>query len=346
MTDNKPRLKRHISIIPHEADRVELRAGGWNVISMELNDEKKTGKLFELLKSLDGSINIAEISKATDVPRSEIESLIDHLIQIDVIEFGPSSSIDYYLDSIAFPLKRGNSSLEEITDLVVVGDENLGPALCKLISEANLGNSVEYMPPDHPDFYEIYSYETAWQYDGLQRQHCVDHFAHLAGKLIVHIDRSLQPTRLSSLNILALNVGFNWIQGCIDGPQLLVGPYFSSQHPPCYECLETRILMNSRETENYILFKKALAKGQAVHASNPSTALLDHMLVSHVATETLNALLTNTTFTRGKMMTVYLPTMEFAFHDVLGVPSCSACSPPPQSATEEMYFDSRILVKA
>ena len=74
--------------------------------------------------------------------------------------------------------------------------------------------------------------------------------------------------------------------------------------------------------------------------------VLGTMVAAHTALEALNFLLTGTSFTRGKVLGVYLPTMEVSFNEVLQVPGCAGCAPLSESSEEELHFDMRSLTPA
>jgi hypothetical protein len=60
--------------------------------------------------------------------------------------------------------------------------------------------------------------------------------------------------------------------------------------------------------------------------------------------EALNFALAGTSFTVGKVLCVYLPTMEFTYNEVLRVPGCTACGSAPERDDRELYFDIRSLL--
>src|SRR5438552_18119619 len=109
MNPQNPRIKRHFSLIFHSPDSVELRHGVWNPLSFTVNDEAKSGNLVRLLTRLDGSVSPSELAKQEQVPTSEVEALIDHLIQLDVIEFSATTALDYSLDTMIPALSRAGS---------------------------------------------------------------------------------------------------------------------------------------------------------------------------------------------------------------------------------------------
>lgn len=338
-----PRLKRHISIVAHDLNRVELRSGGWNVTSIELSDEKGTGKLFDLLSLLDGSASAGDVASKAGVARSEVEALIDHLVQLDMVEFGPSSAVDYYLDTIVWPLRRVDSDRPPMRDVVLLGERELTGRLANALNEVAADATLQVIGPTDPGGEVLYGADGQWRFDALALEQVAQRLSHLAGKFVIHVDRSLQPMRLTHINALALHLGFDWIQACVDGPQLLVGPLFEANRTACYECLEARVLMNMRDAGNYVAYKASLARSASHGAPNPSLRLLDNLAVDHLALEAANALLTGTTFTRGKLLTMYLPTMEIIYHEVLRLPGCAACSPSAAANESELYFDGSIL---
>jgi bacteriocin biosynthesis cyclodehydratase domain-containing protein len=344
MDSRHPRLKRHFALIAHDPNVVEIRNGVWNVASYTLNDEKKTGKLFALLDGLDGTISAADLARREQVPRSEIEALIDHLIQLDIVEFGPSTSFDYYVDQFASPLVFHHDRSELDREVAIVGDEALGALVGELIQAT--APSVRFVAPDrlHALRRLLAQPDASWLFDGLELERRFADLETLSGVFLVHVEQVVQPVRLQILNRLSLHHGMPWMQAAIDGPQLLIGPIVDPPHTPCFECFETRMLMNMRESAPYVSYKRQLARGAVRTGRQPMEAVLRSILAGHAAMECLNFLLTNTSFTRGKVLGIYLPTMEFSFNEVLKVPGCAACAPPAESSEEELHFDMRRLV--
>ena len=105
-------------------------------------------------------------------------------------------------------------------------------------------------------------------------------------------------------------------------------------------------MMNLRENASYQSYKSALADGQVRNGDLPLEPMLCGMLASHTALETINFCLTGTSFTVGKMLAIHLPTMEFAFNEVLRLPTCAACGPVAGRDDTELYFDSATLLSS
>jgi hypothetical protein len=102
--------------------------------------------------------------------------------------------------------------------------------------------------------------------------------------------------------------------------------------------------MNLREAASYQRYKTALLDGRTRESTAPLNAILVTMLASHTAFEVLNFLTTGAGFTVGRMLAIYLPTMEIAFNQVLRLPGCTACMPAIERDDHELYFDVRSLL--
>src|SRR5439155_9417830 len=94
------RLKRHYSIIAHSPDIAELRYGVWNSVSFTLTDDSASGHLFSILSRLDGHFSVAEIAAVEGIPKSEVESVVEQLAELKLLEDQSTHALDYYLDHI------------------------------------------------------------------------------------------------------------------------------------------------------------------------------------------------------------------------------------------------------
>jgi hypothetical protein len=96
--------------------------------------------------------------------------------------------------------------------------------------------------------------------------------------------------------------------------------------------------MNLREAASYQRYKQALMEGRVYGAAPPIHAVLAPMLSSLTAFEAANFLLTGSNFTVNKVLSIYLPSFEFTFNEVLRLPSCPSCAPEPERDDRELFF--------
>lgn len=339
------RLKRHYSIVAHSPDVAELRYGVWNPVSFTLTDNNSSGHLVRILRRLDGSASAAEIAESEGVPESAVDLVLRELSKLDLIEDHPSHALDYYLDHVVPNLTVQEARSESSPSTVVLlGDRIVSEQIAGILTSTSLRDQYEVVMADDC-MRRLLDRATSWRFNSLDFEEDMRPFAPWRGQLVIFGVATVNPLELKAFNRVSLHHRIPWIHAAIDGPYLLIGPTFVPFRSPCYECLETRVLMNMRESASYQRYKMALVEGQVTGTGTPIEVVLGAMLNSLTAFEALNFLLTGTSFTVGKMLSLYLPTMEFRFNELLRLPGCVACAPSPESDDTELYFDPRTLLR-
>jgi bacteriocin biosynthesis cyclodehydratase domain-containing protein len=337
------RLKRHLSVIPHSVDVVELRHGVWNPVSHTLTDESGSGILFGLLQGMDGSITSAELARKEGVPRSEVEALLDQLIELDLVEAGPSSALDAYLDHV-FPA-LASPAPPETGGLRLTGTLEIIAEVARILGAGFPGGPVTMEDPQGPLMGLLETGDSEWLVDGIDFERRLGAFEEWrGGQLLVHATSVPHPVRLRALNRVALALELPWLHAAVDGPFLFVGPLFVPGRTACFDCFETRVGMNLRERASYQQYKSLLAERRVKVGAPPLEPALTSLLASHVALEALNFSATGNGFMVGKVLAVYLPSMEVSFNEVLRVPGCPSCGPTAERDAPELYFDLRALI--
>ena len=323
---------------------MELRYGVWNPTSFHLTDEYESGNLAKLLIQLGDFKTASQLAEITDVPRGECEALLDHLVELGVVEDAPTTALDHYIDHIIPALKSAPTD-GLMRPILLLGDPVLMAEIERHLTatsslldvrtncDQNLSSIIKGRREPH-------------LLDGLAFQELVASLEHLAGHFLVYAATWINPLALQALNRVALELRIPWMHAVVDGPFLFIGPIFLPPDGPCYECFETRVTMNLRDSASYLRYKQALATGRVNHSAIRLEPVLSAMLAAHTAHEILNFSLTGTSFTARKVLSIYLPTMEFAFHEVLRVPGCAACSSIAERDGTELYFDMRTLAGA
>jgi bacteriocin biosynthesis cyclodehydratase domain-containing protein len=336
------RLKRQYSIVAHSDDVVELRHGTWNPVSFTLRDDSCAGALRGVLGRLDGTLSTGDIAAAEGVSRSEVDTLVDQLMALDLLEDGPKHALDYYLDhAVPNLLPYPGARPEGSRGVVTLGAGGVAVEVARILGTSIVDGDVA----DGNHRRDLLSQDgTGWLNDGLAFEERAERFADWRDRFVVFASATVDPVELRAFNRVALHHRIPWLHAAIDGPFLLVGPTFVPGRSACYECLETRVLMNLREASSYQSYKHALADGRVASATTPLAGVLESLLASLTAFEALNFLLTDASFTVGKALALYLPTFEFTLNEVLRLPGCPACGSAPERDDRELYFDIRTLL--
>jgi bacteriocin biosynthesis cyclodehydratase domain-containing protein len=345
--DRTPRLKRQWSVIAHSADVVELRHGVWNPTSFTINDGSQTGVLLEIITALDGNRSLKDIARKAGISVREVEAVVEQLQELDLLEIGPNNAIDYYVEQIVpnlTPLRSAASQRGRPT--LLLGSAGVVRDVAAILSCSLPDNVIEVLDDGHQDSHLLGGLGSLANaaFDGLSFEEQAAPYSAWADRMIVYVTETVRPHEALALNRLSLRYGFPWLHATADGPFVLVGPTFVPNRTACYECLETRVLMNLREEASYQAYKRALVEGRVSGATAPLDAVVGALLSSLAAFAALNFLVTATDFTIHKMLAVYLPSMEFTFNEVLRIPGCPACGSSAESDDRELYFDVRSLL--
>jgi bacteriocin biosynthesis cyclodehydratase domain-containing protein len=339
------RLKRSYSVVPHSADVVELRWGVWNTSSVTIADEERSGFLYRTILRLDGSMTPRQLALAEGIPYEAVERLVDHLAELGALESGSGTALDHYLDQIVPTLRSAlTDSFKEIP-VKIVANKTLLDLMSGQIS--NLPGSSKPLLVDEQDpAWRDPLLDRGWMDDGLRFVACAQTFSSWRGHLVVIVQTDLNPLLLEAWNKIALENTIPWMLGAFDGPFVFVGPTFLPKVTACFDCLETRVLMNLKDSGNYQNYKTQMVAAKIRYGTAPIEPAVYGLLASHMALEIKNFSMTKRSFTLGKILGIYLPTMEFAFSDVLRVPGCRSCSSLPERDETELHFDVRTLLQS
>jgi len=336
------RIKPHFSCIVHTPDIVELRHGVWNSSSHMLNDESAEGILAKIILELNGKSNPAEIASDIGVSRSKVESVLDYLQQLGVLQRKSESFIDCYVDNIIPTLRRPGQYKCEITKpIVFVGDQYINQKIT-----AQLDSLLEVEIIDGTEQWDLIKKSgDNWLFDALEQKKFIEKFQSWQDKLIIFSSRYINPILATRINRIAYELNIPWLHLALDGPFIFIGPTFRGNNGPCYDCFETRVSMNLRESEGYQKYKNALANHQVyTHDGDPLLGVTSNILIVHATLEILNYLATNCSFTTDKTLSIFLPTMEFVYHEVLRLPACRTCGSVSNRDNTQLYFDFQRLI--
>lgn len=337
------RIKPCFSVVVHSPNSVELRKGVWNSVTYKLNDDTQSNKLAEIILSIDGTKSVSDIAKEHDTKRSEIEGLIDHLRRLDAIETGTSNLVDYYIDEAQLPFPGINFQSKQ--PVVFIGDREINDKIIQqLLPYFSDDKQVRSLDAEDPLYQSLMSKPLHEFEQELTFQKISEQADNLKGSLIVFTTKTINPDLFLKFNTLANRTGINWMHGCIDGPMIYIGPMFFAEKGPCYYCFEKRISMNIMENHSYVEYKKALLKNNVKMAQFVSPVLIN-LLASHMSMEILNYILTKNTYLCNRVLSIYLPTKEIGYNELLRFPDCPVCGSMRERDSQTTYFDKQMALQ-
>lgn len=144
---------------------------------------------------------------------------------------------------------------------------------------------------------------------------------------------------LRNLNRIVVKIEKPVSLGMMDGPFMHV----LTVHPPetgCLECFENRIMARLEELEVYHKF---------IESQNNILPKLEYTPVAHILTamtisEALLLSIAQKSKFMGRVLSVYIPTLEIQCEDILRLPYCPACGAVAKGQAKEMYLSSKALI--
>src|SRR5215216_996835 len=214
------KIKPYFSVIAHTPDLVEVRSGVWNHLSYTIEDETSSGNLYRFIKALDGNLTVKQIAKNLKISRSEAEGIIDHLSQLNILEYGHSTAFDHYAD-IYLPLfsKREPDDINSRKIYILSRGKLSTDREEHLLIKTPLKN-VKLIEPTNEIFDLLTSSEDDWLYNGIEFEETIKKFEFLRNNLVVLALEHIDPIFSKRFNQIAIALNLNWVHAALDGPFL------------------------------------------------------------------------------------------------------------------------------
>lgn len=332
-------IKPYYSAILHDKDCVELRFGVWNHTSHVLEDHKKEGHLANIVYGLTNKMSTAEITKLYKVTASQVNAVIEHLCHLGVVQDGAGSLIDTYLEQIG-PVIQARQENPEHHQIIFLNQNDITQNMIQTLEHFSLPYHI-----DHESYRQLNEMSLEALTDAWQREHILENFESWQGGFLILAESTVHPIRARKLNLIAHALQLPWIHLAVDGPFLVIGPTFMGGRGPCYECFETRIDMNLRDNTSYQKYKNALIRHNVLQPHDALSEVCIKLLAAHGIYEMINYFKTSRNFTKNKVLTIFLPTMEFIYHNVLRLAACTTCGSHHYKDETQNYFDFQRLLE-
>ena len=320
------KIRPHFSMIPHNNNFVELRYGSWNAESYFFKDDTQSNKLLPLFRVfLDESGTEQKLleKEGIKISRSDLEMLLDHLMELGVVQKETGDEIGYsklfYNSSLG--LLSQETSFQGTLRLMGTSEE------LELLKALLKREDPLLMPVCYDETSEVFKKIQALDSNAseLEIAELGESFQSWKGDLVAICFESNDPLFFLNFNRIALWVGFKWIPAFMDGPFIYVGPSFQPKQGACFECLETRVISNLREDLNYIQSKSTRDTLSPSLKKVQYYSSLSAIKIGHLGAELMRWMKDGSCFTRNRIFSIYVPTMEVTYHPILRVPRCRSC---------------------
>lgn len=318
----------NFSIIYHDENSIEFRSGIWNITSHNLNDDTQNNTLAKIILEIEehGFSTIEALRLAANESKETCTDVVTALKEKNILlQTKPTTTNQLTLAYSTRPSK-----------IVIIQDSPVSNTLHDIMKNTLSDAAITTIPKTALDFIQFQGealFRDSLLLEKLAEQACEI----FSDSLVVSIVSSIDPIFYLVLNKVLFGANIPWFFAAIDGPFVYVGPLFSNKF--CFECLDTRIFMNTKNTASYLQYKKALLQKKVKKTVPAIDEANKYLMCSLASIEINNYLSSGRSLAEKKILSIFLPTMEFSYHTMLRFPGCRVCGVDNAFSGHQVHFD-------
>lgn len=236
---------------------------------------------------------------------------------------------------------RYHSSAPSLDTVLLVTDNKSSAEYCHSLAK-DVGITLETMTLEEMN--ELSAVDLTTRFDGIKTESEIERLTeHLAKyKAIAVVLSTPYISLLRNLNRIAIRNNQMISYAMIDGP-FLTAFSIKPKETGCFECFENRILARIENLSVYRQFTGKVKIQQGDNDKKEITPLLN-TFASLPIFETFLYTYTGKAKLSGRVLNVFIPSLEIQVQDLLRMPSCPACGFVAESQLEEIYTSTKLLV--
>ena len=345
-------LKDGVRILDNGADEIRLRKGIWNYEEAELDMQGFTEDFKKCFRAVMDALCTEEGFNAENVARYKLDATEEGTVYqvLEQLEAGNyltdkanrdlNRDISYAILGYAMDGSQGEVNEDTDGKILVISD-------CKYAKEtatqmaATMKVTAEIMSDD---LYERLSKaDLTTKTDGLHTAENMAAFAEELGKysVIMACFKNVPAKLMHNLNRVALECRIPVVVAFVDGPMVSILSY-KPFDVGCYECFENRSLAR---IQDHVLYHK-FEMGSRARVGEDEAGIIPviNILANLALSESYLYLHFGSSRFEGRLLTIFVPTLEIQVQDVLRVPFCPACGMVAQEQLKEKNISTRALV--
>lgn len=346
-------LHENVRIFDNKDNEIRLRRGIWNYEEAEIGLDSLSENMKKYFRTvLDGLCDrggycIDEIDKSvlSDEERELLKSVLGQLEQgnyiIDIEKRNLNRELSYAVLGYSMVDDDIAGSVSNLPKIAVFTDSDYAAKTASELSEVMKLDAVRI---SESDFKEVADCDLTTKVDGLKTE---DVMSSLKEKYRGYSSflvclKNISTKFMHNLNRVALECKIPMVVSFLDGPMvsmLAVKPYDTG----CFECFEARSMARIQDHLLYHEFEKN-AKSRAHNADYSCTIPVMNLLMNLSMSESYLFAYYGASRFEGRLLSIFVPTLEIQVQDVLRVPFCHACGMVAKEQLKEKNISTRALI--
>ncbi len=344
-----------VRVYDNGENEIRLRTGIFNYEEVTLDMSTISEDLADYMREIIEKLQMEEGYELTRLEDTRFEqyekeivhSIINELCETNyVIEAGKwNLEKEISLSLLGFMNQEGAKEYSDSNETVLLfysDDQYMLDAAKKMVKDMDI--NMDFLSEEKMQ--KVRQSDLTSNLDGLSTVQDINYFGETFKKYraIVMCLKNLSVTAMRNMNRISVNFEIPVIFTFIDGPiigALAINPYTTG----CLECFELRTLARLEDHVQYHNFvkKERDYMKQGSH-NNVGMIPLLNMIVNLAISEAYTLQHIGASKLTGRLLTIYIPTLEIQAQDILRIPYCSACGAVAKINLEEKNVSSRAFV--
>lgn len=352
MAKKNIKLYDNASVFFNSDDEIRFRKGIWNFeeASLELNDlsDGVREALIFIAKELfdDKLISFDNVVKKFSLDEKDsnfLNEIISSLIGNRFLEYDENNMLNsvYELIGEYFYDIPDESKVQKNKVMFITDSERL-KEYAKLMSEDLYMNVVMMNVDDIKKLEKSNLTDTTDAIENIEKQKELLKLFDDISCVVVSIEKP-RLNLLRNINRLLLEKSIPMIISILDGPFLNITT-IKSKETACYECFENRVIARNESLSVYNKFVKQTINLKPNNKKTYITPILQTFTSIALYEAFLFATIGKCKLS-GRVINVYIPSIEIQIQDLLRVPFCAACGHISKAKYNEMYTSSKEIIE-
>ena len=345
-------LKDGVRVLDNGADEIRLRKGIWNYEEAELDMQGFSDDFKKSFRTVMDALCEKEGFSSEDVSKFKLSADEEGTVYqvLNQLEAGNyltdkesrdlNRDISYAILGYAMDGSNGEVLENAGGKILVVSDCDYAKETA--VSMAKVMKITADVASD--DLYERLSKaDLTTKTDGLHTAENMAAFAKELGEYSVFMAcfKNIPSKLMHNLNRIALECKIPVVVSFIDGPMVSILSY-KPYDVGCYECFENRSLAR---IQDHVLYHKFEMNARAREGEDNAGIIPVMNILANIAiSESYLYLFYGSSRFEGRLLTIFVPTLEIQVQDVLRVPFCPACGMVAMEQLKEKNISTRALV--
>lgn len=352
MANNIYVLQEDVRVFDNGKTEFRLRRGVWNYEEAEIDINSFSEpfqhffrKLIDALCAADGfSVSAIEESNLGEDEKENLRYLLTQLEAgnyiLDIVNRDLNRELSRALLGYGLMYDRGTTDIKDIPRVLVITDSSHAKDNAdKLANTMNLDISFA----DENDLSVLINSDLTTKTDGLTTEDTMAKLKEKYGSYHVFLVciQQISSKLMHALNRLSVESNIPMVVSFLDGPMisvLSIKPHGTG----CYECFENRSLAR---IQDHVLFHQfeLHAKKQKIRENACMIPVMNFLINISLVECYLFAYYGASRF-EGRLLSIFIPTLEIQVQDVLRVPFCPACGVVADEQLREKNISTRNLI--